>query len=219
MSTEPRLRIGLAQLNFLVGDVQGNATRVLTTARETRNPAADLIAFPELALSGYPPEDLLFHRGFRRQNDAGLERVRCETESQGIVIGYPEYAGQDIFNAAALIGGGKLIANHRKLELPNYKVFDEKRYFRAGSGPTVVDYRGFKVGILVCEDMWEPETAGQAHGCGAELLIVVNASPFEIHKQRERESVARDRIREVHLPIAYVNMVGGQDELVFDGNS
>ncbi|HXA92770.1 MAG TPA: NAD+ synthase [Steroidobacteraceae bacterium] len=219
MSTEPRLRIGLAQLNFLVGDVQGNATRVLTTARETRNPAADLIAFPELALSGYPPEDLLFHRGFRRQNDAGLERVRRETESQGIVIGYPEYAGQDIFNAAALIGGGKLIANHRKLELPNYKVFDEKRYFRAGSEPTVVDYRGFKVGILVCEDMWEPEAAGQAHGCGAELLIVVNASPFEIHKQRERESVARDRIREVHLPIAYVNMVGGQDELVFDGNS
>ena len=220
MSTEPpRLRIGLAQLNFLVGDVQGNAGRVIATAREVRTPEEHLIAFPELALSGYPPEDLLFHRGFRRQVDAALERVRRETESPSIVIGYPEYVAGDIFNAAAVLGGGTLQANHRKLELPNYKVFDEKRYFRAGSEPTVVECRGFKVGVLVCEDMWEVEAARQAQACGAELLVVINASPYEIHKQRERESVARDRIREVHLPIAYVNMVGGQDELVFDGNS
>jgi NAD+ synthase (glutamine-hydrolysing) len=219
MSTEPRLSIGLAQLDFLVGDVQGNAARVIATAREARDPALDLIVFPELTLSGYPPEDLLFHRGFRRQTEASLERVRRETQSQGIIVGYPEYVGRDIFNSAALVADGKLIANQRKCELPNYKVFDEKRYFRAGSDPTVVDYRGFKLGILVCEDIWEAEATRQAHACGAELLLVINASPYEIHKQRERESIARDRIREVHLPLAYVNMVGGQDELVFDGNS
>jgi NAD+ synthase (glutamine-hydrolysing) len=217
---EPRLRIGLAQLDLLVGDVQGNAQRVIETAERARDAlAVDLLVFPELTLSGYPPEDLLFHRGFRRQIEAGLEAVRREVRGTAVYFGYPEYHGLNIFNAAALVSAGGLLANHRKIELPNYKVFDEKRYFRAGSEPTVVACRGFNVGLLICEDMWEVEAARDALARGAELLVVINASPFEIHKERERERIVRDRIADVHLPVVYVNLVGGQDELVFDGNS
>ena len=219
MSTQPRLRLALAQLDFLVGDVQGNAARVIETARQARALAPDLIVFPELTLSGYPPEDLLFHRGFRRQVEAGLESVRREVQGLGVVIGYPEYSGLNIFNAAALVRDGELLGRHRKSELPNYKVFDEKRYFRAGDQATLIECNGFKIGVLVCEDIWEAEAPRRARAQGAELLVVINASPYEMHKQRERERIARDRIAEVQLPLVYVNMVGGQDELVFDGNS
>ena len=214
------LKVALAQIDLLVGDVQGNTARILGTAQRAQAElAADLVVFPELALSGYPPEDLLFHRGFRRQIEAALERVRAEIGSASVVVGYPEYSGRDIYNAAALIAGGQLAANHRKSELPNYKVFDEKRYFRPGAQPTVADCRGFRVGLLICEDIWGPEAAQMARAAGAELLVVSNASPYEIHKQREREAVVRAHVQEVRLPVAYVNRVGGQDELVFDGNS
>ncbi|HYL02767.1 MAG TPA: NAD+ synthase [Steroidobacteraceae bacterium] len=214
------LNIALAQLDLLVGDVQGNATRVIQVARDARvNLGADLVLFPELALSGYPPEDLLFHRGIRRQIEAGLAQVRDELRDVAVVVGFPEYTRAGIYNSAAMIAGGEVLAIHRKAELPNYRVFDEKRYFRAGSQPTVVDWRGFRVGLLVCEDIWEPEATQLARAGGAELLAVINASPYEIHKQREREDIARTRVRDVGLPLAYVNLVGGQDELVFDGNS
>jgi NAD+ synthase (glutamine-hydrolysing) len=214
------LRIALAQLDLLVGDVHGNATRVINTARQARaDLKADLVLFPELSLSGYPPEDLVFHRGFRRQIEAGLAKVREEVQDVSVMIGFPEYAGTSIYNSAALIGGGMVAAIHRKAELPNYKVFDEKRYFQPGAQPSVVDVQGFRCGLLVCEDIWEPEEAQMARSDGAELLIVINASPYEIHKQRERETVARARVLDVGLPMAYVNLVGGQDELIFDGNS
>jgi NAD+ synthase (glutamine-hydrolysing) len=214
------LRIGLAQLDLLVGDVQGNAARVIECARAAhRGHQADLVAFPELTLSGYPPEDLLFHRGFRRQIEAGLERVCREASGPRVLVGYPEYTRSSIYNSAALIADGAVAAIHRKAELPNYKVFDEKRYFHAGAQPTVVDCKGFRVGLLVCEDIWEPEAAQLARSDRAELLLVINASPYERDKQRERESIARARVTDVALPMAYVNMVGGQDELVFDGNS
>jgi NAD+ synthase (glutamine-hydrolysing) len=214
------LRIALAQLDLLVGDVHGNATRVINTARQARADLnADLVLFPELSLSGYPPEDLVFHRGFRRQIEAGLAKVREEVQDVSVMIGFPEYAGTAIYNSAALISGGMVAAIHRKAELPNYKVFDEKRYFQPGAQPSVVDVQGFRCGLLVCEDIWEPEEAQMARSDGAELLIVINASPYEIHKQRERETVARARVLDVGLPMAYVNMIGGQDELIFDGNS
>jgi NAD+ synthase (glutamine-hydrolysing) len=214
------LRIGLAQLDLLVGDVQGNAARAIECARAAhREHQADLVAFPELTLSGYPPEDLLFHRGFRRQIEAGLEQVCREASGPRVVVGYPEYTRSSIYNSAALIADGAVAAIHRKAELPNYKVFDEKRYFHAGAQPTVVDCKGFRVGLLVCEDIWEPEAAQLARSDRAELLVVINASPYERGKQRERESIARARVTDVALPMAYVNMVGGQDELVFDGNS
>jgi NAD+ synthase (glutamine-hydrolysing) len=214
------LRLALAQLDLLVGDVHGNATRVISTARRARTElASDLVLFPELTLSGYPPEDLLFHRGFRRQVEAALARVCSEVGDSGVIVGYPEYSGADIYNAGAWIAGGAVAANHHKSELPNYKVFDEKRYFRPGSGATVIDVKGFRVGLLVCEDIWEHGPAQVARDAGAELLVVLNASPYEIHKQRERESVVRERVADVKLPVVYVNAVGGQDELVFDGNS
>jgi NAD+ synthase (glutamine-hydrolysing) len=214
------LRLALAQVDLLVGDVQGNANRVLSTAQRVRSSSqADLVVFPELALSGYPPEDLLFHRGFRRQMDAVLERLRKEISGIGVLVGFPEYRGEEIYNAAALINDGKLLATHRKSELPNYKVFDEKRYFRPASSATVAEIRGTRVGILICEDIWESEPVRLARIGGAELLITINASPYEIHKQRERESIARRRVLDVGLPLVYVNLLGGQDELVFDGNS
>jgi len=214
------LKIALAQSNLLVGDVQGNASRVIETARLAHTDlGAGLVLFPELALSGYPPEDLLFHRGFRRQVEAGLARVRAEVGEVAVMLGFPEYTRAGIHNSSALIARGEIAAIHRKSELPNYKVFDEKRYFRPGTQPTVATVGGFKVGMLVCEDIWAPESAQLARGAGAQLLAVINASPYEIHKQREREEVARARARDVGLPLAYVNLVGGQDELVFDGNS
>ena len=214
------LRLALAQVDFLVGDVQGNLARVVSTAQRARDElACDLVVFPELTLSGYPPEDLLFHRGFRRQTDAGMARLRKEVSGIGVIVGYPEYVDMDIYNSAALVSDGAVLANHRKSELPNYKVFDEKRYFRSNDQPTVVERKGFRLGLLVCEDIWVAEPAQLARAAGAELLIVINASPYELHKQRERETIARDRVLDVRVPMAYLNVVGGQDELVFDGNS
>ena len=213
------LRIALAQLDLLVGDVQGNLSRVVQTARAQHALHADLTVFPELTLSGYPPEDLLFHRGFRHQIDSALEEIRHQVPDGCLLVGYPEYTRFGIYNSAALICGGLIAAVHRKAELPNYKVFDEKRYFHAGAQPTVVPCKGFRVGLLVCEDIWEPLPAELARAEGAELLIVSNASPYERHRQREREAVVRARAAETGLPVAYVNLVGGQDELIFDGNS
>jgi len=213
-------KIALAQLNLLVGDVHGNATRVIAATRRARaDLGADLVLFPELTLSGYPPEDLLFHRGFRRQIEMALERVRQEAQDASVVVGFPEYTRAGIYNSAALLSGGTIAAIHRKAELPNYKVFDEKRYFQPGAQPTVVDLQGFRVGLLICEDIWEPESTQLARSDGAELLVAINASPYELHKQREREDIARIRARDVGLPLAYVNVMGAQDELVFEGNS
>jgi NAD+ synthase (glutamine-hydrolysing) len=214
------LKIALAQVNLLVGDVRGNAARVLEWAQRARRElAADLVLFPELTLSGYPPEDLLFHRGFRRQVEQGLAQLREHLTDTAIMAGFPEYTRAGISNSAALIAAGEIAAIHRKAELPNYKVFDEKRYFQPGKQPTIAELRGLRVGLLVCEDIWVPEPAQLARAAGAQLLAVINASPYEIHKQREREQVASARARDVSLPLAYVNLVGGQDELVFDGNS
>jgi NAD+ synthase (glutamine-hydrolysing) len=214
------LKIALAQVNLLVGDVRGNAAHVLEWARRARGGlAADLVLFPELTLSGYPPEDLLFHRGFRRQVEQGLAQLAAALTDTAIMVGFPEYTHAGICNSAAFISAGEIAAIHRKAELPNYKVFDEKRYFQAGTQPTIAECRGFRVGLLICEDIWVPEPAQLARAAGAQLLAVINASPYEIHKQREREEVARARTRDVGLPLAYVNLLGGQDELVFDGNS
>ena len=214
------LRIALAQLDLLVGDVQGNLTQVVNVARRAQQEhRADLTLFPELALSGYPPEDLLFHRGFRAQIDQALAQLCREVPAGQLIVGFPEYGESSIANAAAAIAAGRLVAVHRKAALPNYKVFDEKRYFQPGAEPTVLSIKDFHIGVLICEDMWVAEPARRARLAGAELLVVINASPYERGKQREREAVARERVSEVALPLAYVNSLGGQDELVFDGNS
>jgi NAD+ synthase (glutamine-hydrolysing) len=214
------LRIALAQLDLFVGDVGGNAQRVIDTAAEARDRLkADLVLFPELALSGYPPEDLLFHKGMKRQVAAALERVRSEVNGVTVMVGYPDYTDDIIYNAAALIRDGKLLANYHKQELPNYLVFDEKRYFKPGQDSRVVELNGIRVGLLICEDIWEPQPARAAKAAGAQMLVVINGSPYSLHYQRRREDIARARIKDTGLPIVYVNMLGGQDELIFDGGS
>ncbi len=220
MARAGRLKIALAQLNLLVGDVRGNLERVISESRRARDELrADLVLFPELTLSGYPPEDLLFHRGLQRQIAQALNELTQAVPEIGIMVGYPEYQQGMIYNSARLVRGGRVLAQHRKACLPNYKVFDEKRYFTAGTEATVADFDGVRLGLLICEDAWEPEPAMAARKLGAEALLIINASPYEMHKQREREQVVGQRVRETGLPAAYVNLLGGQDELVFDGNS
>ncbi len=219
MSPPDTLRIALAQLDLIVGDVDGNASRMIEASRSARSHHADLILFPELALSGYPPEDLLFHGGMRRRIAQGLERARHEIRDITALIGYPEYTSEGIYNSAMLLRDGVTLANHRKHCLPNYQVFDEKRYFESGSAATVVELAGTRAGLLVCEDVWEPEPARQAVQAGARLLLVINASPYELRKQIEREDVVRNRVRDTGVAVVFLNLIGGQDELVFDGHS
>jgi NAD+ synthase (glutamine-hydrolysing) len=214
------LRIAMAQLNLFVGDVEGNSRRVIETSARARDELhADLVLFPELTLSGYPPEDLLFHGGMQRQVNTALDQLRAQIHGITAMVGYPEYSEGTIYNAAALLRDGALIANYRKQYLPNYLVFDEKRYFNAGTQSTVVEIKGIRVGLLICEDIWEAEPAKLAAEAGAQVLVVINGSPYSLHYQARRESVVRDRVRDTGLPVVYLNMLGGQDELVFDGGS
>jgi NAD+ synthase (glutamine-hydrolysing) len=211
----------MAQLNLVVGDVEGNTSRIVAAANTARDEMrADVLMLPELAVSGYPPEDLLFHSGMRSQVARSIGRLKAEVRGITLIAGYPEYDGDSIFNSALVLRDGVVLASHRKACLPNYRVFDEKRYFTPGTKPTVVELNGIQAGILVCEDIWEPEPAGQARGAGAQVLLVINASPYEVNKQNQRESdVARRRVFETGVPLVFVNLIGGQDELVFDGNS
>ena len=214
------LRLALAQVDLVVGDVAGNTQRIIDlTARARDELRADLVLFPELSLCGYPPEDLLFHNGLRRQVIAALERVRAQTSGIAVMVGYPEYAPEGIYNAAMLCRDGAVLANYRKQELPNYKVFDEKRYFKQGRQTQILEIEGIRVATLICEDIWEPNPARAAAAAGAQLLVVINGSPYSLHYQQRRESVVRERVRESGLPVVYLNLLGGQDELVFDGGS
>ena len=213
------LRIALAQINPTVGDAPGNADRVIAQITPARKLGAALLVLPELVLSGYPPEDLLFHRGFRRRIDQSLERLAKAADGIDLLVGYPEYASGNIYNTAAWLRGGVIIARYRKQTLPNYQVFDEKRYFTAGTFPAVVEIAGIKVGLLICEDVWHVAPAAAVRAAGAALCISMNASPYQQGKQPEREAVIAKRANETGMPFIYVNLVGGQDELVFDGNS
>jgi NAD+ synthase (glutamine-hydrolysing) len=216
-----QLRCVLAQLNLVVGDVDGNTSRIVAAANEARDRLrADVVMLPELAVSGYPPEDLLFHSGMRLQVARSLERLRQEVRDITLIAGYPEYDGTKIYNSAIVIRDGAVLANHRKACLPNYRVFDEKRYFTPGTEPTIVELKGVKLGVLVCEDVWDAQPARLARSAGAQVLLVINASPYEVDKQTQREQVVcRARVGETGIPLVFVNLVGGQDELVFDGNS
>ena len=216
-----RLRCVMAQLNMIVGDVEGNTSRIIHAANQARDESrADVVMLPELAVSGYPPEDLLFHSGMRTQVALSIARLQSEVRGITLIAGYPEYEGKLIFNSAIVIRDGAVLANHRKASLPNYRVFDEKRYFTPGTLPTVVDLNGVKAAILVCEDVWASEPAARAREAGARVLLVINASPYEVNKQTQRErDVGRVRVNETGIPLVFVNLIGGQDELVFDGNS
>ena len=215
-----KLKIALAQINTLVGDVPGNAQQIIAAIESARDThGADLVVFQELALSGYPPEDLLFHQGLRYQLDDAMAQVTAAANGITALVGYPEYAEECLYNAAAVLADGALQANYRKWLLPNYSVFDEQRYFKAGTVPLVINIGGTQVGILVCEDIWTPDAPAASVSAGAEVCVVLNGSPYEGSKQAHREDLVADRARELEVPFIYQNMVGGQDELVFDGGS
>ena len=221
MSASRQVRCVMAQLNLVVGDVDGNTSRIVAAAHEARDRyRADLVMVPELAVSGYPPEDLLFHSGMRLQVARSLERLKQEVRGITLIAGYPEYSGAKIFNSAIVIRDAKVLANHRKACLPNYRVFDEKRYFTRGTDATIIEINGVRAGVLVCEDAWDSAPARQAREKGAQVLLIINASPYEVDKQNMREQqVVRERIQETGIPVVFCNLIGGQDELVFDGNS
>ncbi len=214
------MKVGLAQLNTHVGAIDTNTKKVLATAKRARDElGCDLLIFPELTLSGYPPEDLLLHRGMRLRVQAALDEVRSGIDGIGLYVGFPEYDGEFIYNSGALLRDGSELARHRKQVLPNYAVFDEKRYFQSGTGPTVVEYEGVRLGLTICEDTWEHAPCAAARAAGADLILVSNGSPYHLGSQASREAVLCERARENGIPLLYVNMVGGQDELVFDGGS
>ena len=213
------MRIALAQINPTVGDAPGNADRIIRRIEEARRQGARLLVTPELALSGYPPEDLLFHRGFRRRIEEGLARLADAARGIDLLVGYPEYSGGVLFNSAAWLRDGHRVANYRKQRLPNYQVFDEKRYFTPGESAVAVELDGIRVAPIICEDVWHVEPAASACAAGADICLALNASPYQQGKQAEREANMALRARETGMPFVYLNLVGGQDELVFDGHS
>lgn len=215
-----RITLSLAQFNPLVGDIPGNADKILAAVRAARDEqGAQILVFPELALIGYPPEDLLLRPALQARIERALDRVRAESRGIVVVLGYPWREGDRLYNAAGVLRDGELIARYHKRCLPNYQVFDEQRYFVAGDAPCVVDLYGVPTAITICEDVWRPEPTAAAAAAGARLMLNLNASPFHRGKQERRQQVLAARAREGHLPILYVNQVGGQDELVFDGGS
>jgi NAD+ synthase (glutamine-hydrolysing) len=210
----------MGQLNMLVGDVVGNTEKLIDAARRAHNDlGADLIAFPELALTGYPPEDLLFRNDLLSQAETQLAMLAKETRGIDVIVGHPQRQSGKLYNAASLLRQGRVHATYFKQHLPNYGVFDEKRYFVAGVEPCIVDVCGTAVGITICEDVWEAGPVDKAAQAGAKVVININSSPYHLNKGNERIEIVAKRARLGKVPIIYVNLVGGQDELVFDGES
>jgi len=213
-------RIALAQINPIVGDITTNTSMILDYVQRAQKLNVDLVAFPELAITGYPPEDLLFKKSFIQANVAAMNSIVEASEDVAVVVGYVEQDGIDLFNSAALGYRGRYIDSYRKIFLPNYGVFDEERYFKKGDVCPVYEINGTQVGINICEDIWYPmgPTVLQC-GAGAEVIININASPFHAGKRIEREAMLSDRSSTHQVFLGYANTVGGQDELVFDGSS
>ncbi|MCJ7491423.1 MAG: NAD+ synthase, partial [Dehalococcoidia bacterium] len=215
-----RLRVALAQINVTVGDVEGNAERIVRAIREAESIGADIVALPELAVTGYPPEDLLLKPEFIAANRRALDRIAAETRETLAVCGFAHRA-DDLYNAAALLHGGRVVAVYDKNFLPTYGVFDEDRYFRAGRERPVFRIAAGIVGVSVCEDIWYPDgpPTEQAMNGGAELLVNISSSPYCMGRFEVRREMLATRAADTAAFVAYVNLVGGQDELVFDGQS
>ncbi len=214
------MRIAIAQLNQVVGDLEGNAARIVDAIAAARRAGADLVVTPELSLCGYPPEDLLLRPAFLDACRRELVALAAATaDGPAVLVGYPETTAGKRHNAVGVLRGGKVAAVCRKQMLPNYTVFDEQRYFAPGDAPCVIEVAGVRVGIIICEDVWFPGPARGARDAGAQLLVVPNGSPYHTQQQALRREVVTARTQESGLPIVYVNRVGGQDELVFDGAS
>ncbi len=238
------MKIAIAQINCTVGDLAGNVSRILDFVARARGESADILLTPELALCGYPPEDLLLRDDFYRDCDAALARLAAGVSGIAVVVGHPRQVGRKRYNAASVIRDGRIVATYHKHALPNYTVFDEQRYFEPGCEACVFDVKGVRFGVNICEDTWglqgpalantgpagrtcdageEGASGAQAplaaRDAGAQVLLVLNASPYHVRKQQTRYDVMRRRVAETGMPVVYANMVGGQDELVFDGAS
>jgi NAD+ synthase (glutamine-hydrolysing) len=218
-SPSSRLRLALCQLNPTVGDIAGNTAKVAEGIAAARSAGAALVLFPELVVTGYPPEDLLLKEHFLRDAREALEGLAREARGIVAVVGTPQRA-EDVFNGAALLAGGEVQGIYRKMYLPNYGVFDEQRYFQIGTDAAVFDLGGDRIGLTVCEDIWEPgPPESDEAAAGATLIVNISASPYHAGKGREREHMVSQRARDNQACIAYCALVGGQDELVFDGDS
>ena len=215
------VKIALAQTNFLVGDIAANVENILRVTRLAHDQlGADLVVFPELTVTGYPAEDLLLRPDFIEEaNEAVVRLVSLLPNDIGVVIGFPEQSSTKRYNSAAVLYEGKVIATYRKRALPNYGVFDEQRYFSAGDQSCVFEFKGEKIGLTICEDVWHPGIIDANKSEGANVLLSLNASPFNAGKVMQREDVICTQVRAAQIPLVYVNQVGGQDELIFDGAS
>jgi NAD+ synthase (glutamine-hydrolysing) len=213
------MRIALAQLNLTVGDLTGNEDRIAGSIADAAEAGAQLVLFPELAITGYPPEDLLFKEHFLADARAAIDRLAARTHGIVAIVGFPERA-DDVYNAAAVLADGAVQGVYRKMRLPNYGVFDEVRYFQAGDRPALVDVDGIPVGLTICEDVWVPGPPATDEAlAGARLLVNLSASPYHAGKGADRERMLQQRARDHLAPVAFCALVGGQDELIFDGHS
>jgi len=214
------LKIALAQLNFTVGDIRANTAKIIDTANYARDQwAADLILFTELSVTGYPPEDLLLRADFIAQAESAVYRIADQVSEIAIVLGLPEVYNNQLYNSAALLMGGQVVERYRKHALPNYGVFDEKRYFTEDNEICMFDINNTAIGLCICEDVWQTSILSKYKQTGADLVLILNASPFHAGKIFQREAVVANQAKDLQLTLIYANQVGGQDELVFDGAS
>jgi NAD+ synthase (glutamine-hydrolysing) len=213
------MKLAIAQINCVLGDLTGNVARILQYAEQARQQGAKLLLTPELSLCGYPPDDLLLRDGFYHACAKALDDLAGRTKGIAVVVGHPHEQGRKRYNAASLLQDGKVAATYLKYELPNYAVFDEERYFYHGTEPCVFKVEDVRFALNICADIWEPDTARLARSAGAQVLLVLNASPYAIDKHKSRHQAIRERIAETGMAVVYANLAGGQDELIFDGGS
>lgn len=213
------LKIALAQLNLTVGDIEANSQKIIRSLDQARQLNADLVVFPELCVTGYPPEDLLFRQDFLARSDRAVQQILAHTLGITAIIGVPVQHQGQLYNAALALTDGHIVAQYHKQALPNYGVFDEQRYFAAGQQTQLLNLKGVQIGLTVCEDIWREGIIAANRQAGAELIVTINASPFHAGKVHQREEIIAEQVKAARVPLVYVNQVGGQDELIFDGAS
>lgn len=213
------LRIAVAQFNFLVGGIEANTKKILEAIQAAKQSQCELLVFPELALCGYPPEDLLLREDFKQQVNKALKNIQKASANIAILLGHPDYSKRGIYNAASFIQNKKIVSTYHKQYLPNYDVFDERRYFKPADSVGLIKLKELSIGILICEDLWHPAPILATKQAGAKLILCINASPFDETKAKQRINALEKNIQETGLPILYVHGVSGQDDLVFDGGS
>jgi NAD+ synthase (glutamine-hydrolysing) len=213
------LKIALAQLNFTVADLKANSAKIISAAEQAKQQHADVIIFPELCVTGYPPEDLLLRDDFIQHAQQAVDAIAAQVNDIDLVIGYPQRKDNHLYNTAVVLRNGQVIAEYHKTALPNYGVFDEQRYFKAGQHSCLFTIKNTRLALTICEDIWQTGIIANNRNAGADIILTLNASPFHAGKMQQREDVICAQIKAAGVPLVYVNQIGGQDELIFDGAS